>query len=163
MSNPKIKIQKDIGDRVLEWLGWMAIVVLVSLLAYYFDQLPNEIITKFDFSGNPTRYNNKFVLILIVILELGTYFGLYYLNKFPHIFNYSSEITEDNAERQYTLATKLLRQINTITAWLFVFIMYQMTNFALTNGESASMWFVVLYLIGLLIFLFNYMTKTRNT
>ena len=116
MSNPKIKIQKDRGDQVLEWLGWIAILVLVSLLAYYYDRLPNEIITKFDFSGNPTQYNKKFVLILIVILELGTYFGLYYLNKFPHIFNYSLEITDDNAERQYTLATKFLRQINTITA-----------------------------------------------
>jgi hypothetical protein len=33
------------------------------------------------------------------------------LNRFPHIFNYTTTITEENALREYTRATRLVRYL----------------------------------------------------
>jgi hypothetical protein len=72
--------------------------------------------------------------------------GLTILNRFPHIFNYSGDITKDNALRQYTNATRLIRYLKVIIVVIFGLISYQTINHANGQTEGLGLWFLPLTL-----------------
>lgn len=84
------------------------------------------------------------------ILATVIYIGLTALNKYPHIFNYMTTITEFNAQRQYALATRMLRFIKLaiLIIFLLIILFTYLTVISVTNGLGS--WFLPLAL-GLLL------------
>ena len=80
------------------------------------------------------------------ILSTILFVGMTILNKYPHIFNYPSKITIENAERQYTIATKLIRYLKLIIVITFSFIAFQIAN---EQQNGSGIWFIPVF-IGLI-------------
>ncbi len=64
------------------------------------------------------------------------YFGLTKLNQHPHTFNYINSITEDNAEQQYTIMTRMLRilKIALLIIFSYIILFTYLTTIGFTNG-----------------------------
>ena len=108
-TRPKIKLTLSPLDNKLELTSKIFLIVMWGLTLYTFLKLPTTIPTHFNASGQADGYGNKVTLIILPILATIIYLGLTQLNKFPHIFNYMTKITEDNAQKQYTIATRMYR------------------------------------------------------
>lgn len=78
------------------------------------------------------------------------YFGLTQLNKYPHIFNYITKITEDNAQKQYTIATRMFRFLKLAILVIFslIILFTYLTTIGVTNGFG--FWFLP-FTFGLLL------------
>jgi len=75
------------------------------------------------------------------------YVGLTYLNRFPHIFNYLTDITSDNARRQYTVATRMIRYLKFGLVIVFGYIQFMTFEIASGSSDALKWWFFPLVFI----------------
>lgn len=157
MSRPKIEIQWEPLDWYLEVLGIIAVVFMVLYPFYFYGQLPAEIPNHFDGSGNVNGYGHKSGIWLVPAIALGTYVFLWLLNKIPHQFNYTVEITEENAHSQYQMATRLMRIINVTMVVFFAYITYTMVKAGLGGAERINNTAMFIFITLLLILPIGYL------
>lgn len=86
------------------------------------------------------------------------YVGLTVLNMFPHVFNYPVKITEENAEKQYNIATQAIRVLKVLIAFMFAYITYTSVKTALgvRNGLDLIFMFIMIGLIMATVILMIY-------
>ena len=102
---------------------------------YYFKDLPDTIPMHFNASGDPDGFSSKNTLLIIPIVGSLIYTGLSVLSRYPHVFNYLKEITEENARKQYRMATRLLKILNTLVAGCFLYVTH---GIILTSMEKKA-------------------------
>ena len=149
MRRPRVKVSLTTIDWIVEIIGAVLFILMIVYPWYYYDQLPTTIPTHFDASGNPDDYSPKNELWSSVIKGIVIYIGITILNFFPHLFNYLTTITKENAAKQYRLATTLMRRIKVLMVICFFEIAYSTVQKVLFNKESSPSWFFAVYTIML--------------
>ncbi len=93
--------------------------------------------------------------------------GMFCLNKYPHIFNYTQKVTKENAERLYKTATKMIRILNVLIVYTFVYITYSIIQTALGNQNGLGALFTPIFLVlmfGIMgFFTFKSLKKRKHT
>ena len=143
-TRPKIKLTPTPLDNKLEQTGKIFLVIMWALTIYTFLKLPMTIPIHFNASGQADNHGNKLTLLILPILATLIYLGVTQLNKYPHIFNYMTKITVENAEKQYTIATRMLRFLKLAILIIFslVILFTYLTTIGVTNG--LGFWFLPL-------------------
>lgn len=115
-----------------------------GLTLYTLFKLPTTIPTHFNALGQADDYGNKLTILILPILATIIYLGLTQLNKYPQIFNYMTKINEDNAQKQYTIATRTLRFLKLAILVIFslLILLTYLTATGITNG--LGFWFLPL-------------------
>jgi len=136
---PKIKIYLNQFDKVLEIGGIALLVIIWTLSAFNYFQSPDTVPIHFNSSGQPDGYGGKVTLLLLPIIPTVIYLGLTQLNKYPHIFNYMTKITEENAKRQYTIATRMIRilKVSIVLIFLIEVLSALLTTLGVFSGLGA--------------------------
>lgn len=90
------------------------------------------------------------VILILPALSTVIYFSLTQLNKYPHIFNYTTKIIEDSTQKQNTIATRMLRFLRLAILLIFSLatLFTYLTATSVTNGLGA--WFLP-FTFGLLL------------
>lgn len=132
-KQPKLKIALTTTDKVLEMLGWAGVLAIWVLTIANFQHLPDTIPVHYNFAGEPDRFGSKGSLFILPVVATVLYTGLTTLNNYPHLFNYLTLITTDNARKQYTTATKIIRYIKVIIVVIFGFIVWHTIGY--TQGQ----------------------------
>ncbi len=142
ITRPKIKLTLSPLDNKLELTSKIFLGVMWALTLYTFLKLPTTIPTHFNASGQADGYGNKLKLLILPILATIIYFGLTQLNKYPHIFNYMTKITEYNAQKRYTIATRMLQFLKLAILIIFslIILFTYLTIIGATNG--LGFWFL---------------------
>ena len=123
-KRPKLKLKLKRIDYVLEAL---TLVFLTGIWIYTFltfDSLPEEIPVRYDLQGTADRYAGKQEIWKLPVIATVICLAIFILNRFPHIFNYPREITIQNAERNYSAATRMLRVLNCLCVLVFLVIVF---------------------------------------
>ncbi|MBK9486965.1 MAG: DUF1648 domain-containing protein [Chitinophagaceae bacterium] len=138
-ARPKIKINLTQFDKVLEIGGIILLVIMWTLAAFNYYQSSDTVPIHFNLSGQPDGYGSKMTHLLLPIIPTLIYFGLMQLNKYPHIFNYMTKITEENAKRQYTIATRMIRilKISLVLIFTIDILSALLMTFGVVNGLGA--------------------------
>ncbi len=141
-TKPKIKLTLSSIDKKLELICKIFLLVMWVIALYTFYRLPTTIPIHFNASGEPDDYGNKLILLILPVFATVIYWGVTKLNKYPHIFNYLTKITEDNAEMQYSIATKMLRFLKLAILIIFslIILFTYLTTIGVTNG--LGFWFL---------------------
>ena len=98
-KRPRIKLQLNQTDKILEVLGWVSVVGIWALTLTNYSILPEIIPIHFNGAGKADGFGNKTHIFVLPIISTLLFIGLTILNKHPHIFNYPSQITKENAVR----------------------------------------------------------------
>lgn len=142
MAKPKIKIQLKPLDYLLDIGGWLGVLFLFLIPAYYYSQLPDLIPSHFGLDGTPDRFSSKTHLWIVPVIAALMFLGLFLLSRIPHLYNYPVAITEENAVRKYHQASRLIRWTNALLVFTFLYINQATIHTALGNQEGFSVWFV---------------------
>jgi uncharacterized membrane protein len=146
MKRPQIEIKPDKFDLLIEAIGVLAILLLVLIPIYYYEQLPEQIPIHFNANGEVDAYDNRGTIWTLPVIGSVLFISLLILSRYPHLFNYLQEITPENAEYQYKNASKMLRSINTFTALLFTYICYSSIQVALGQQQGLTeylIWIII--------------------
>ena len=139
-ARPKIKINLTQFDKVLEIGGIMLLVIMWTLTAFNYYQSPDTIPIHFNLSGQPNGYGSKMTLLFLPLIPTAIYFGLTQLNKYPHIYNYMTKITEENAKRQYTIATRMIRILKFSIVLIFIIDILSTLLMTLGVADGLGAW-----------------------
>lgn len=138
MPNPKLKVKKEMPDHLLDLLATAAIAVLFIYPAMHYGSLPEEIPSHYNFKGQPDSFGGKASIWMLPVIGIIVYFGLGYLNNFPHRFNHATKITEENAAQQYLLTTRLVRFVRAGVTAIFACIVYSIVNDAISGADGIN-------------------------
>ena len=139
---PKLKLTLLPLDNTLELTSKLFLVFMWSLTLYIFIKLPTIIPIHFNASGKADNYGNKMTLLILPFIATIIYFAITQLNKQPHILNYMTTITKENAQKEYTSATRFLRFLKLVILLIFslIILFTYLTSSGVTNG--LGFWFL---------------------
>ncbi len=147
-KRPVIKLIPSPADKAIQALGWGLLALLWGVSVYAYISMPDIVPTHFNAKGEVNATGNKSTIWIIPIIASVTYLMLTLLNRYPHLFNYTVQITEENAEYQYTMATRLLRVVNLTVVIVFLIIVSLI--YAIAHGIMEDTGVFVIILVTLL-------------
>lgn len=130
-SNPKIAIPLTPSDKIVEIVGLVILAAFWYFTLFHYNQLPEIIPTHFTNNGEVDGYGGKWTIIFSPVIATILYLGITLASRFPHKLNYAVEITPENAKKQYTIFTGLLRILKIAVLLIFFMLDYQTIQLAL--------------------------------
>ncbi|MEL6720657.1 MAG: DUF1648 domain-containing protein [Bacteroidota bacterium] len=148
-NRPVLEIPRSEQERLLDTLTILALALLILLPVLNYGSLPEEVPTHFNGKGEVDAWDSKsYIWILPGIGVLMAVF-MHFLTKIPHHYNYTVEITEENAPTQYQRARTVIRFFNTFDTVLFLAITWFMIQGAKGN-TTGSKWMLPIIIIATL-------------
>lgn len=128
VPRPKIKISLTRCDYILEATSLWLLVASFLYTWISYQNLPESIPSHYNIKGEVDDYGNKAIIFVLPAISLVLHVLLTVLSFFPQLFNYPVSITQANALKQYTLATKALRVLKISLTTTFALILWTVVN-----------------------------------
>ena len=159
-ERPKINVQLTTTDKLVEIIGWLLIGAIWVLTITNYSTLPNTIPTHFNGAGEADGFGSKASIIGLPFIATLLFIGLTVLNRHPHSFNYPSPVTQNNALRLYTLATRMLRYLKLVLVVVFGGIEFMTIQNATGKAAGLGVWFLPLTLVLIFLPLIYFVVKS---
>lgn len=150
-QRPVLKLIPSKLDRALDKLCILGLIILWIFTITEYLKLPEVIATHFNTAGEADNHGSKTTLFILPVIITVVVPGMTLLNKYPHIFNYTQKITEENAVQQYTIATRLTRTIKLIITVFALFLMFEITRSATSNSSKLQWWAIPIFMFSMII------------
>lgn len=157
---PKIKIPLTPIDKTVEITGIVTVLAVWVYILTNYSSLPDVIPTHYGGSGKADGYGDKVSILGLPAVATVIYIAITILNRFPHVFNYPSEITPENAVSQYTIMTRMMRWLKLVVVVIFGSIAYQTIATARSAEPELGSWFLPLTMVLLYGTIFYFLTKS---
>ena len=141
-KRPKIKVPYQSVDILLELLSITLLLLMFGYTIIEYASLPETIPTHFNARGEADDFGDKLTLWFVPAIALVMYIGIFIINMFPHTHNYMVNITQENALKNYTLSTRVLRIVNLFTMLILGIITYKIISSAKGENFSLGSWFL---------------------
>jgi uncharacterized membrane protein len=161
-NRPRIKIEWDRLDYMMEIAGWFVLAAALFITVYFYPKLPDIIPSHFNAAGEADGWSGKGTIWISPAIAIILFMGIRILTNYPHQLNYITPITEENAEYQYRLAARLLRSLNLIIAGMFFFIQWSIVRGALGKGEGSGAWFLPVFISLMVFIVVFYLVKSSG-
>ena len=162
-GRPKLKVQLTTTDKLLELLGWGVLLALWVWTGTSYSSLPDSIPTHFNAAGEADDYGRKASIFGLPVVASLLYIGLTLLNRVPHIFNFPTPVTQENALIQYTNATRMIRSLKLILVVVFGGISFQTIQQANGETDGLGVWFLPVTLGLIFLPLIYFVIKSFQT
>jgi uncharacterized membrane protein len=162
-SRPKLKVQLTTTDKLLELFGWGVLLALWDWTGTSYSSLPDSIPTHFNAAGEADDYGRKASIFGLPVVASLLYIGLTLLNRVPHIFNFPTPVTQENALIQYTNATRMIRSLKLILVVVFGGISFQTIQQANGETDGLGVWFLPVTLGLIFLPLIYFVIKSFQT
>ena len=162
-ERPRLNLELTQADKSVEIIGWLLIFAIWGLTILNYQNLPDTIPTHYNGAGVADGFGDKWMILTLPLVATVLFVGLTILNKFPHIFNYPTAITADNALRQYTNATRLIRYLKVIIAVIFGLIAFLTIRHANGQTDGLGIWFLPLTMGLIFMPLIHFLIKSIKT
>ena len=144
---PVLKVQWSALHIIMIVFGVIGLAVMIGALFLYWHELPAQIPTHFGFSGEADAWGDKISLVYLTLVSAGLFVMMVVLSRFPNIYNFPVNITEENAEVQYRFAMNMVLVLGAAIVWLFVYIFLQMIRVALGQVPGLGSGFLAVILL----------------
>jgi uncharacterized membrane protein len=162
-GRPKLKVQLTTTDKLLELFGWGVLLALWVWTGTSYSNLPDTIPTHFNAAGEADDYGRKASIFGLPVVASLLYIGLTLLNRVPHIFNFPTPVTQENALIQYTNATRMIRSLKLILVVVFGGISFQTIQQANGETDGLGVWFLPVTLGLIFLPLIYFVIKSFQT
>ncbi len=150
-QRPVINVHKTGLDYFFEWGALLLIISMWIYAGCHYPQLPNTIPVHYGASGYADGFGSKTTLFILPGIVTAINILLRLVNRFPHKFNYLTNITPENAEMHYRKSMRLLRYLQFFISLLFSYIVFKEVNDASSQYSKLDVWFMFVFFPGLLI------------
>ena len=127
-DRPKIKIELTKSDKILEIIALLLLICLWIYVIYNYNSLPDIINTHFNAQGKPDGSGEKQYIFGLPGVATLMYLLVTIASKYPHTFNYTEEITEENALEEYSKTIKMNRILKIVVVGIFSYASWQTIN-----------------------------------
>ncbi|PKP08034.1 MAG: hypothetical protein CVU09_17450 [Bacteroidetes bacterium HGW-Bacteroidetes-4] len=158
-NKPIVTIKHQSADKIIDALGYAAILALFAIPFAFYADLPQEIPYHYDLSGAPNAFGGRNAIWVLPLVATIIVIGISLLSRIPSVFNYPVTITNQNAAKQYALAIRFMGLLKVLIGWYFCLINYQSIQIALNNSNVLNGFSLFLFLALLLALIIGYFIK----
>lgn len=90
----------------------------------------------FNGKGEGDGFGPKWQIFILPVLAIITGLFMYFVSLFPYTFNYTQEVTQENASELYQRSTRMLRIVNALTMVFMAFLTFIILRSALNQKWS---------------------------
>ncbi|PHN05537.1 DUF1648 domain-containing protein [Flavilitoribacter nigricans] len=161
-NQPKILPPKSSLQQLMNSLALVGLIGFVIFFLLKWPGLPDPVPRHFNGAGEPDAYGSKYIMMILPLLAIGMYLFFNFISKRPHTFNYPVPITEENAERQYTLALNMMSALCAGIILAFFYISWR--TVAVVNQEASGLgwWFMPVFLLVTFLPIGIYLAKANK-
>lgn len=120
---PQIHFDTGLGVKIMNGTSIASVAIAAILVLVRYSALPDTIAVHFNIRGEADGWGSKTSVIWLIVVGLALTIGMAVLSKFPRIFNYPHQITEENAERSYRGGQRLMAGTNLLCGLMFAVIL----------------------------------------
>jgi len=128
-KRPVIKLRLSVFDKGVEAFGLLVLLAGWVYVLVAYSKFADSIPTHFSINGKPNAFGPKSDLYQLLTVCTALYVLLTVANLFPQYFNYLKAITPENAKRQYTIATRILRYLKVLIVLIFAALVFITTRY----------------------------------
>ena len=128
-KRPVIKLRLSKFDKGVEAFGLLVLLAEWTYVLVAYSKFADSIPTHFSINGKPNAFGPKSDLYQLLTVCTALYLLLTVANLFPQYFNYLKTITAENAKRQYTIATRILRYLKVLIVLIFAALVFITTRY----------------------------------
>ena len=159
LGRPVLRIPYTSYDIVLWALTILGILAGFLLMLEYWAVMPAIIPIHFGVSGNVDAIGYKYLLAIIPVTAVMVTIVAAILCHNTHRFNLPVPITEKNAEKQYTLARRLILWLNLESIWVCTFLVWNLIDSSAGNFTGRNIYFIPVTAIILCVTIGYYVYK----
>lgn len=126
---PVLKLKTSAFDKIIEGLGLLTLLFIWIFLFITYSSIPESIPLHFTLSGMVDSFGHRSGIYNLPAVATALYLLLTIANCFPQYFNYLRPITPQNAERRYTIATRMLRYLKVFLVMVFAALVLITVNY----------------------------------
>lgn len=151
-DRPIIPIEKDSLMKAAQMIAMLCVIVCWVLALYYYGKFPNSIPIHFDAAGDPNNFGAREIIFLLPMLATILVLGINWLAKYPHVFNYTQKVTEQNASKLYRASMKILYIVSAIVGFILMICVISICGAVFNEGHKMDNWSlpIILVLSGML-------------
>lgn len=139
-DRPVIQFSPTRNELILDRISLVGLLLTVAYVTGCWGSLPEHIPTHFDASGTPDGWGSRHMLLLLVAIPIVIHVAFGYLVRVPHIYNYPTRVTPENAERLYSLGRGLMYWLRAEMVLLFALLCLGTVRVALGQTEGLGPW-----------------------
>lgn len=158
-DRPRHHIPLSVTDRIAEGVTAGVFLTITVIFLFRYPSVDDKVAMHYDFSGNIDRMGDKSGIFFFFGILILLYAGMTFAQRFPHSFNYLTEITEENAKRQYTTAVKMIRWLKLMMVVLFSFIILK-TIFPQDISDGAFFAVIITFIAATFVQMIGYFIKS---
>lgn len=161
-KRPKLHMNESFWETIFNLVAIASIVTIIIYSKVMWSKIPSVVPTHFNSLGQVNGYGSKDTLLILPIISIISFVAVNILVKFPHTFNYTVKITEENAKREYRNARLLLRVLLAEICILFLYIQWSSIKGAMTSSAGLGALFTPLYMIIVIATLVFFITRMNK-
>ena len=149
-GKPILRIEKNIYDRIIEFIGVLFLVALIAIPVIYYKQLPDRIPVHFNGAGEADGFGGKSSIWIFPAVGLFIWLLMTIVAAFPNIFNYPVKITQQKV----------------VILLMFSFISFRTIQTAVGKAAGIGKVFLPVFLVligGIIVFYFVQAFNNRQT
>lgn len=158
-ERPRIQLESSFTDIIVEAVSATVLLTISALFLFKYPSVDERVPMHYDFSGNVDRMGDKAELFFLFGILILLYTGMTIAQRFPHSFNYLTEITRENALRQYTTAVRMIRWLKMMLVCLFSFIIAK-TIFPAYISDEVFFAVIITFIVITFIQMIGYFIKS---
>lgn len=161
-KRPKITVPQNSTDLWIDRFSFLLFFIIWLSVFVYYPDLLNEIPTHFNGRGQADAFGSKQSIWILMGVFSSIFIGIYILNKYPHLHNYTVKITEENALKNYRFSTRVLRVVNFLNLLLLAYILKTMMTPYEKQSTAFGGWFLPTIMIGSLVLIIYIFVKANK-
>ncbi|WP_054950689.1 DUF1648 domain-containing protein [Numidum massiliense] len=146
-QRPTVTIPQTPLEKTLNIISLIFFLAILVYLIARWSAIPDKIPTHFNFKGEADRWGNKGSIWLLPIVGVFPWVIMTFFEKVPHMLNFPTKITEENAERQYKNCRLMINVLKNEILLLFVYLIYTTERVACGHRETIGTWTIPIILI----------------
>ena len=150
MKRPAIRVKLTWSDWAIEIVAILILVVMIGLVLSQYANLPSIIPIHFNGSGEVDGYGGKWTILLLTSVAIVIYLLTTLTVRYPNLMNYPIPITEENHERQFLNAVKMMRVLKCLSVILFFFLVSGIIQNAYQKASGIGRYFLPIALFSIL-------------
>lgn len=123
-------------NKIIDILGVILTLFLVIITFMHWKDAADIVPTHYNMRGEVDGYGSKNTILYILPIALIIYIAMSILGRYPQIYNYAVNITTENKEKQYNMASTFMRVINVEIMVIFVSMQIRLDITGNNNGNS---------------------------
>ena len=161
-KRPVLHLPLSPAEWIIEVVAWIGLLSTILIPFLYRPALPDPLKNYYNAAGGPPDgWGDTGPLFTMVGISVLIYLGMTLLNRFPHIYNYPFNLTEENVESQYRCARMLTSTLKAEFAWFFAYLEWRTIQMAFGKVHGLDSGFLPVLLICLIgtVIIFSYRAR----